>query len=51
MLYEFDLVCEERPVTRIHGVRSPLGVQKPIPLDLENPSQNTVTLAVTNSNP
>ena len=51
MLYEFELVCEERPVTRIHGIRSPLGVQKPLSLELENPSQNAVTLTIINSNP
>lgn len=51
LLYEFDLICEDRPVTRIHGIRSPLGVQKPIELDIENPSQNMVTLALSNSNP
>jgi len=51
MLYEFDLLCEERPVTRIHGIRSPLGVQKPVSLELENPSQNAVTLTINNSNP
>ena len=51
LLYEFNLKCHPKPTVIINNIKSPLGVSTIIYAELENPTNQKVTVRAVNANP